>query len=185
MWLELLALGLQRGALAHAESVLLVDDRQSQAAEDDPAADHRVRPDHNVDVARFDCIVDRSLAGGREAPGQELTADTERLEQGRQPQVVLTGEDLGRRHQSSLPSGSRHGGQGDRCDGGLAAPDVPLHEASHRQLASQVDGHLPDRLMLVPVWSAAHRDIRKSFQLSMQKFPRRVGIKSVTHSRPL
>ena len=64
MGFERITLGLQRSALAHPEPVLLVHDRQPQPPKDNPAADHRMGPDHHLDLARLDRSLHLPLAGG-------------------------------------------------------------------------------------------------------------------------
>ena len=56
------ALGLQRGPLADAESVLLIDDRQPEARELDRLADDSVRPDDDLCHPAGDRVVDLALA---------------------------------------------------------------------------------------------------------------------------
>ena len=56
------ALGLERRALADAESMLLVDDRQPEARELDRLADDGVRPDHDLRHPAGDRVVDLALA---------------------------------------------------------------------------------------------------------------------------
>ena len=67
-----LALGLQRGALADAEAMLLVDDRQAQPRELDRLADHGVRADDDLGLAGRDRVVDLPLAAAVQRSGQEL-----------------------------------------------------------------------------------------------------------------
>ncbi len=79
------ALGLERRALAHAKAMLLVDDRQAEALKHDARADHRVRPDHDLDLAGLDGGMDRALAGRREAARQELRANANASSNGASP----------------------------------------------------------------------------------------------------
>ncbi len=143
------ALCLEGGALADAEAMLLVDDRQAEARELDRLADDGVRADDDLGHSPADRVVDLPLPGRRERSGQELGANAQPVEQRREAGVVLAGEDLGRRHQHGLPAGADRRGQAHGGDRGLPAADVALEQAPHRPFRRQVGHDRVDRRPLV------------------------------------
>ena len=61
MRLQVAGLGLERGPLGHAESMLLVHDRQPEPFEGHPFADHRVGADHHVQLSTAQGLLDVAL----------------------------------------------------------------------------------------------------------------------------
>ena len=59
------ALALELHALMHAEAVLFVDHGEAKIAEAHVLGEDRVRADHDVDLARFECVRAWSRARGR------------------------------------------------------------------------------------------------------------------------
>ena len=61
---------------------------------------------------------------------------------------MLAGEDLGRRHEGSLPSGFDHRRSRDQRHHGFAGADVALQQAQHALRASEIGDDVVDRLLL-------------------------------------
>ena len=144
--------------------MLLVHGDEAEPGERDPFLDQRVRADGDVDLARFDPLVQlrplllpeaardqgdaqrpvevRNLALSR---WRTVRGGAEELAEGAE---VLLGQDLRRRHHHGLlPAGD--GGQQAGCgDDGLAAADVALEEAAHGDVLRQIVEELAQRLLL-------------------------------------
>ncbi len=130
--------------------MLLVDDGQSEPMELDTLLDEGVRTDRDGCLSgTYRAERSLSLAGVLLAHHEgDLQAD--RLEDSMQVDVVLFGEDLGRRHQGGLVTasdGSQDCGGGDRS---LARADIALDEAIHRVGAAHIGENLSDHPPLSP-----------------------------------
>ena len=145
---DLRRLGIERGALAHAEAVLLVDDDKREVAELDRLLDQRVRADHQLQLPVGQPA--EQIASPRRArrAGQEL--DRQRpAEQPVERAVVLLGERLRGRHERGLCpvlDRAQHRRQRHR---GLAGADLAHQEALHRPPARKVGVDLRDGPHLV------------------------------------
>ena len=144
-----LRLGVERGALAHAEAVLLVDDDDGQAVEHDVGLHERVRADDERQLARRELAqrvrAPRRARRARQQRRAHRLAGHERL----QRREVLLGERLGRRHEDRL-----HvvlDGAQDRVqrDDGLARADLAHQQALHRPRRGELLVELGDRALLV------------------------------------
>ena len=71
-------------ALAHAEAMLLVDDREAEAHEQDRLLDERVCADDNVDVARRKTIERLLPRGTGDAGGEQCHARSAALKERRE-----------------------------------------------------------------------------------------------------
>ena len=161
-------LAAQRVALQHAEPVLFVDDREADVLEVGALLDQRVRPDHEVEHARFHLLVDLTLAGSAHAAGQQRHAhgSSERRreaevvpdlvvarqflarEQPLERLIVLRREHLGRRHEHGLMSGADGGEHRRRRDHRLARSHVALQQPGHRLTAEHVVADLGQHPLL-------------------------------------
>ena len=143
------ALGAQRRALHDAETVLLVDDRQAQLTELDRFLDQRVRADDEVQRTAGELGLCFSSFFGRRRPGQERHAESRRLEQPADVDVMLLGKDLGRRHERDLEAVLHRDERGHQRDDGLPRPDVTLKQAVHRVRSLHVADNLANDLLLI------------------------------------
>ena len=135
-------------ALRDAETVLLVDDREPQARQQDLVLEQRVRADREHRVAARDRRERLLPRLGRQAAGQPRELDGQAVEPMRELAEVLLGQDFGGRHERDLPSGLDRLQRGQRRDDRLAAADVALQQALHRHRALQVVADLaPDALL--------------------------------------
>jgi len=134
-------LGLERGALAHAEAVLLVDDGDRQRGEAHGVLDQRMRADDERALAARQAREQLRAAGAGRRTGQQRERHRLIAEQPLDRREVLLGERLGRRHQRRLVSVLDCPQHRVERDHGLAAADLahqqPLGRASARKLAAQ------------------------------------------------
>src|SRR5207244_670807 len=101
----MLALATEPGALLDAEPVLLVHDREPEAAQLHAPLHERVRADDARDLPRGEpCTARRALAQ-LERRGEQRHRHAERLEELAKGHEVLLGENLGRRHHRGLVAG--------------------------------------------------------------------------------
>ena len=124
------ALRVERGPLAHAEAVLLVDHRDRQRAERDVRLDQRVRADDHRQLAARELAEDRPRLAAGVDPVSSAARHGLGAEQPLDVREVLLGERLGRRHQGGLAAvldGSQHRVQ---RDDGLAAADLAHQQAA-------------------------------------------------------
>ena len=119
------------GALHHAETVLLVHDRQTQALEAHGVLNEGVRADDDVHLAAFQQAVHLLLAPVARLPGQQHQRHAQPLGQRRQCPAVLLGQQFGRRHERDLIAAVERGQRGEERHDGLPGPHVALHEAVH------------------------------------------------------
>ena len=98
-------LGVERGALADAEAMLLVDDADREPVEGDVGLDQRVRPDHHPELAGGEPAERLAAPRRRRRAGQQREGDRVIRQQPVQRRGVLLGERLGRRHQRRLEAG--------------------------------------------------------------------------------
>ena len=145
---------LERDALRHAEAVLLVDHDDAERTEAHALLDERVRADDEVDLAGCEVGEDAAPLGRARRRGQQLDAhatgcvDAERREQrGERPQVLL-GQQLGRSHERRLSSAVDRGEHRPHGDERLARSHVPLQQAVHRPVTSEVVCQLRERARL-------------------------------------
>ena len=143
------ALGVERGALAHAEAVLLVDHRQRQRPEAHLGLDQRVRADDQGELAAGELAQQVGPPARRGRAGEQPKRYGLVAEQALQRRKVLFGERLGRRHQRRLlvlVDGAQH--RVERHDR-LAAADLAHQQPLHRDRLGQVGRDLLDRPPLV------------------------------------
>ena len=133
-----LALGLERGALRHAEAVLLVGDDEAQALELHALAYERVGADG-----------ERGLAGGEGGAGLALGLRAhgageldylypEGREKAAERGVMLLRQQLGRGHEGALEGVFRREPYQGRGDERLARADVALHKAVHEPARAHI-----------------------------------------------
>ncbi len=82
------------------------------------------------------------------ASGQDRDANTGGFGQRRDRIEMLAREQLGRRHESGLPSGLDHAGRGDQRHHRFAGADVALQQPQHALRQSEVVDDVVDRLLL-------------------------------------
>ncbi len=146
---HLAAQGLELLLLAHAETVLLVDDHQAQVLEGDVVLQQLVGADEDVDLA-----FGQARGGGRDFLGRLEAAhhlDRHRPvgETVAEAVVVLLGEQGGG-HQHGHLAPAVHGDE--RCAHGhfgLAEADVATDQAVHRLAGEHVQAHRLDGVLLV------------------------------------
>ena len=138
-------------ALADPEAVLLVDDDDRQAVEDDVGLDQRVRADDERQLAGRELAQHvRPPRGRRRAGEQRRThrlARKQRLERGE----VLLGERLGRCHERGLRAVLDRAQHRVQRDDGLARADLPHQQPLHRPRPGEVGVELGDRARWSPV----------------------------------
>ena len=135
------ALVAQRQALADAETVLLVDDHQSQPGELHCFLDQRMRADDQLRLAGFDGGLGLGLVLLLQAAGEPDDLHAKWCHPAGDVAEMLVRQDLGGRHQHCLEAAV----DGLRCrqrgDHRLAAADIALQQALHRKGLHQVGPH--------------------------------------------
>ena len=96
------ALLAQRRPLQHAEAMLLVDHHEAELRETHVALHERMGADDEVDRTAGDIGQLLASSGGGCRTGQQRDAKPRRLQQPRDVEKVLLGQDLGRRHEGDL-----------------------------------------------------------------------------------
>ena len=91
-------MALERGALEHAEAVLLVDHGEAEARKRDPLLDEGVRPDGEGDRAGGEARERPPARHPLHRAGEQHRLHPERLRQRTHGLEVLLGQQLGRRH---------------------------------------------------------------------------------------
>ena len=141
----------QRGSLLDAEAMLLVDDDESQVRETHALLEESVGSHNDERLCRVHRAVNLAAGGWRRRARQQANVRGVHP-QGRQerPQGggVLLRQDLGRRNERTLVTGSDHLEQRAEGDDCLARSHVSLQEPLHRHLAGQVGPDLGDGLAL-------------------------------------
>ena len=138
----------QSQPLLHSELVLLIHNDQAQLMELDRGLEQRMRADGEFRIALRDAFGRRSLVLLLQAAGEPHRFDAERCQPVAQFEVMLLGEDFGRRHEGGLVAVLDGLQCGKRGDHGLAAADIALQQALHGMRAGQVDADLvPDFLL--------------------------------------
>ena len=136
------ALLAERRALAHAEAMLLVDDRETEPLERDGLLHQRVRPDDHLDLARRESGEDLLRARTGDARGEKRVPRPAACEQRRERPVVLLRQKLGRRHERGLRARGDRDARRERGDDGLSRPDIALEQARHRHRPREVRADL-------------------------------------------
>ena len=166
------ALRTQCRPLHHAEPVLFVDDHQPQFAERHVLLDERMRTHHEIDRAARDLGAHAAATRRGHASREGGNAEPRLVERTPDGQVVLVGEDFGRRHERHLqPVLHRHQCRDERHHR-LARSDVALEQAIHRLRPLHV---LDD---------VAQGRLLSGGQLERQHLPRRVADPIVDDDRP-
>jgi hypothetical protein len=132
------ALRPQARALQDAEPVLLVDHHEPELSEPDVAFDQRVRADDQLDGPGFDFGELLAPRSRRRRAGEQRHAKPRRLQQPRDVEEVLLGQDLGRRHEGHLQAVLHRHERGEQRDDRLAGADVALQQPVHRLRTLQV-----------------------------------------------
>ena len=142
-------LGVERGSLADAETMLLVDHRHGQAAEVDRLLDQRVGPDQQRELAARQLAQQVGPPAPRRRSGQQpernRLASDQRLDRGE----VLLGERLGGRHQRALIAVLDRAQQRVERDHRLARAHLSHQQSLHRPRLGEVVVELRDRRLLV------------------------------------
>ena len=160
----------QARALQDAEAVLLVDDDQTELLEPDVAFDQRVRADDEVNRAGFDLGQLLAPRGRGRRAGQQRDAEPRRLQQPRDVEEVLLGQDFGRRHERDLEAVLHRDQRREQRDDRLPRPDVALQQPVHRLRTLQVVDDFLERLPLA------------AGELERQHAPRRLA-DAIVHRR--
>ncbi len=142
-------LAVQRGALANAEAVLLIDDRHGQGAKAHRVLDQRVRADDQRALAAGQAREQLGAARRRRRPGQQRERDRLAAEQPLDRREVLFGERLGRRHQRRLEAVLDRPQHREQRDHRLAAADLAHQQALRRALTGQLLAQDCDRRQLI------------------------------------
>ena len=143
------ALLVECGPLAHAEAVLLVDDRHRQRAKAHIRLDQRVRADHERELAAREPAQHLAPPAGARGAGEERSAHGLGAHQALDRGEVLFGQRLRGSHQRGLTAvldGAQHRVQRDHR---LAASDLAHQEALHGVRGLQVRGDVRDRAPLI------------------------------------
>ena len=144
-----LALLADRGALTHAEPVLLVHHGHRKTSERHASLQQRVRADHQMrGAARESSHAGRPIGLVRRAR-QQPQGDLASLQHARQHAMMLLRQDLGGSHQRGLMPVRHREQHGVRGDGGLAASDVALEQSVHRVRLAKIGGDLGDHAVLL------------------------------------
>ena len=151
-------LAIQRGALAHAEAVLLVYDGEREAIELDRLLDQCVRANQQPQLAGAQALHHVGALARRSRAGEQTDRWTEarRILAGEQPVTdesldrceVLLGECLGGRHQRGLHAALRDAQHRVQRDHRLARADLSHQQALHRAPTREVAVDLVDRPLL-------------------------------------
>src|SRR5258706_11777484 len=107
--------------------MLLVDDRETQAAEFDRILKQRVRAYYDMRGPRCDFGETRPFFLARQSAREPRHLDTEITEPRRELGVMLFAQNFGRCHYGDLVAVFDRLQRGQRGDHGLAAADVTLH----------------------------------------------------------
>ena len=142
------ALGRKRGALCHAEAVLLVRHDRAQPVEGHALLDERVCADHDLRRAGLDCGERGTLLRRGHRAGEQGARDAQLVQQRGEGFGVLGCEDFSRRHKGGLPAVLRGKRAQRGRDHGLARADVALHQPVHRPAGGAVRRDLIDRAAL-------------------------------------
>ena len=118
--------------------MLLVDDREPEAAEVHPLLDEGVGADRERDPTRREpgqCLAPRPALHGA---GEQRHVHAERLGERPHRFEVLLGEQLGRRHERDLVARLDHGERREQRHQRLAAADVALEKPPHRMGCGEI-----------------------------------------------
>ena len=129
---RLLAFALQLHALMHAETMLLVDDGETQIAERDIFREQRMRADKDVDLAARR-VLPRMSSRGRAAfaSRQQCHADAGGARQRFEGVEMLAHQQFRRRHQRALRTRFDGIEQRQHGDDGFTRADIALQQPQH------------------------------------------------------
>ena len=136
---------------------------EAQLVERDGLLGQRVRADDEVDRAARELREHLAPLRRRERAGQRRDAKPRRVEQPANRQVVLVGQDLGRRHERDLQAVLHRDERREQRDDRLAGADVALQQPVHRLGALHVGDDFAQRRLLAVG------------QLERQHLPRRLA----------
>jgi hypothetical protein len=142
-------LGVQGGALAHAEAVLLVDDDDREAVEAHVLLDERVGPDDERQLAAGELVQGVAAAGLRGRARQQRDPHGLARQQTLERREVLLGEHLGRRHEGRLHVVLDRAQDRVQGDDGLARADLAHEHPLHRAWLGELLVEDGDRGLLV------------------------------------
>ena len=125
-----------------AETVLLVNDRESQFVEFDGVLNERVGADYDLRLAGSDHVLTQYLFFGAQRTGKEHDFHAERLEQGLEFKVVLLGKNFGGSHECRLVAAVNRLKSGQGRDNRFSAADVTLNQTVHRSVLRKVGVNL-------------------------------------------
>jgi len=142
------AFGPQLCPLPHAEAVLLINDDQAEAMESNALLDESVSAHRDLRSARGNAVVGAFPILGAQRPSEQLDLHAQRLQQMREHQVVLLGQQLRRGHQRALVAVLQRDHQGRGGHDGLPRAHIALKQAAHGQIGGHVGGDLGDDALL-------------------------------------
>ena len=144
------SLGPQQLSLARAEAMLLVDHRQAQLGELHVLLDQGMRTHDKGAMARGGSSSYAPALGCRLPADQKLDRESGKalLEVGSELSQVLSGQDLGGRHDHGLQTGRMSHGDTCRRHGRFARTDVSIEQTIHRHCQPHVLERLPRRATL-------------------------------------
>ena len=131
-------LAAQGQALRHAKTVLLVNDGQRQVLEQHFVLNDGVRANHQPGLAAFNQRQHLTALFRFLTAGEPRGGDAQWLQPADQLGEVLGGQNLGRRHQGTLPASVDADRRGERRDHGFAGAHIALQQAVHGHGLGQV-----------------------------------------------
>ena len=121
----------ERGALQHAEPVLLVDDHEAERVEPHGLLHERVRADDEVDLAGRDRLAQAAPLARGHAAREQRHAESRGGQEPLHGREVLLGQDLGGRHERHLLTVLHGEHRGEHRDDGLPRAHVALQQPVH------------------------------------------------------
>ena len=138
----------QRRPLNHAEAVLLVDDHEPETLELHALLHERVGAQDQVHPARLQVGPHFPARGPLDRARQQRHAKARGRQEPLDVQIVLLGENLGRRHEGHLQAVLHRDDCRLQRDDRLSRPDIPLQQPIHRARLLHVGDDLRQRLFL-------------------------------------
>ena len=140
----------QRGALRHAEAMLLVGHHKPGVCELHAVGSKRLSSDDNVHRSCGKAVLDLSLLRRGSGSDEKLAGIAQRLEHGLKLGKMLTGKDLRGHHQRRLPAVLHGQINGRRRADRLSATNVAHNNAVHGPILRHILRDLADGTALRP-----------------------------------